>query len=36
VPDTERYCLIIDGIDEASQGESRSNEILETIRDYFG
>lgn len=35
IPDTERYCLIIDGLDEASQGESGRNEILETIRDYF-
>ena len=35
VPKSENYCLIIDGIDEANDGESGKNEIVNVIREYF-
>jgi WD domain, G-beta repeat len=35
VPPSERYVILIDGLDEAKRGETGKNEILDAIRELF-
>ena len=35
VPPSERYVIVIDGLDEAKRGETGKNEILDAIRELF-